>query len=117
MHTPRFHTLFDLASARDDLSEPLRLKAILKELAAVVEMSVLAGPLIAEGHPDNPGTTGFVVVDYSHISIHTFTKYSEALIDIFSCKPYDKEKVRVYLQKECCIVGSEIREQEVRWEA
>lgn len=117
MHTPRFHTLFDLASARDDLSEPLRLELILKELAAVVEMNVLAGPLIAEGHPDNPGTTGFVVVDYSHISIHTFTKFNEALIDIFSCKPYSKEKVRTYLHQECCVAGSEIREQEVRWDA
>ena len=69
MYTPRYHCVFDISSIRDDLSDTIVLDRILHELTAVMDMTILAGPLIAEGHPDNPGFTGFVVVDYSHISI------------------------------------------------
>lgn len=115
MNTPRYHCVFDISTIREDLSDAVVLDRILHELAAVVEMTILAGPLIAEGHPDNPGLTGFVVVDYSHISIHTFTKHQEALIDIFSCKPYDKTAVQKYIQEHCCTTNSTIRERQVWW--
>jgi S-adenosylmethionine decarboxylase len=102
---------------RGDVSSSEFLKVFLAELASCVEMHILAGPLIAEGHPDNPGMTGFVVVDYSHISIHTFTAHDEALIDIFSCKPYNKDAVRGLLRARCSTEASVIREQEVHWGA
>lgn len=59
-------------------------------------MSILAGPYSAVGIPENPGVSAFVIIDYSHISIHTFTKYNEALIDIFSCKAYSRNIVMDY---------------------
>ena len=116
MHTPRYHYLFDISAIREELFSSSVLTRILRALTDVVEMHVLAGPLIAEGHPDNPGLTGIVVVDYSHISIHTFAMHNEALIDIFSCKPYDRDKVRKYLHENCCTKESTIREQEIRWD-
>ncbi len=54
-------------------------------------MHILAGPLVSEGIPENPGLSGVILIDYSHISIHTFTATGEALVDIFSCKPYKQE--------------------------
>jgi len=65
MITPRYHCIFDISDLRDGVSNADTLRTLLSALAACVEMHILAGPLIAEGHPDNPGLTGFVVVDYS----------------------------------------------------
>ena len=50
-----------------------------------------------DGVPENPGLTGFAVLDFSHISIHTFTNENEICIDVFSCKKYDYEKVKKYV--------------------
>jgi S-adenosylmethionine/arginine decarboxylase-like enzyme len=62
-------------------------------------MKILAGPLVVEGSPANPGYTGFVIVDKSHIAIHTFDTGNKASIDIFSCERFDNEAVLRYLNK------------------
>jgi S-adenosylmethionine decarboxylase len=62
-------------------------------------MHILAGPLIVEGVPENPGWTGFVIIDKSHISIHTFNNGNRISVDLFSCKIFDKNKVLEYLEK------------------
>lgn len=67
------------------------LRKFLNELPGVINMHVLSKPKVARGIPENPGLSGFVIIDYSHISIHTFTAKDEALVDIFSCKPYEQE--------------------------
>jgi S-adenosylmethionine/arginine decarboxylase-like enzyme len=48
------------------------IEGILRELPPRIEMCILAGPVVVRGRPDNPGWTGFVVIDKSHISVHTF---------------------------------------------
>jgi len=72
---------------------------ILSELPAEIGMRVLAGPLVVEGDPGNPGWTGFVIIDRSHIAIHTFDEGDKASIDVFSCQPFDKENVIRYLER------------------
>ena len=72
---------------------------VLSELPAEIGMRVLAGPLVVEGRPENPGWTGIVVIDKSHIAIHTFDDGDKASIDVFSCKPFDKEAVLRYLER------------------
>jgi len=74
-------------------------RRILRELPALIGMKVLAGPLVVEGGPENPGWTGFVIIDKSHIAIHTFDKGNKASIDVFSCKTFDKGAVFRYLEK------------------
>lgn len=92
MQTKRYHILIDVAGSSDEiLNNREGLEGFLKKLPGIIDMHVLEGPIVAEGIPENPGLSGFVIIDYSHISIHTFTKYGEALIDIFSCKPYEQE--------------------------
>jgi S-adenosylmethionine decarboxylase len=71
---------------------------ILNELPDIIEMDILDGPHIVEGVPGNPGWTGFVIIDKSHISIHTFEKTSLLSIDVFSCKPFNTEKTVKYLK-------------------
>lgn len=92
MGAGRYHIIIDVnGSSNEILNNSEGLVNFLKNLPGVIGMSVLKGPEIAEGIPENPGLSGFVIIDFSHISIHTFTKYNQALVDIFSCKPYDQE--------------------------
>ena len=72
---------------------------ILTELPALIGMKILAGPLVVEGLPENPGWTGFVIIDKSHISIHTFHDGNGVCIDVFSCKTFNEEVVSCYLKK------------------
>jgi len=82
-------------------SEPVgraTVERILRELPSLIGMSILLGPYVVEGVPENPGWTGFVVIDKSHISVHTFTETSTVSIDVYSCKPFDAEKAVAYLK-------------------
>ncbi len=115
MHTTRYHLIVDVSRANGAISDPDAIRAFLHDMAAATDMSVLAGPLVAEGIPENPGITGFVIVDFSHVSVHTFTKYGEAMIDVFSCKPYDQEKVRALCVRTFGTAESELREKLVWW--
>ena len=72
---------------------------ILSDLPSEIGMEILAGPLVVEGGPENPGLTGFVIVDKSHISIHTFDEGDKAAIDVFSCRPFEEENVLRYLEQ------------------
>ena len=74
-------------------------KRILSELPALIGMKILSGPYVVEGVPENPGWTGFVIIDKSHISIHTVTEGNRVSIDVFSCKTFDEEVVFRYLEE------------------
>lgn len=92
MAAGRYHIIIDVNNVPDPvLNDEDKLTNFLKELPAIIGMSVLKGPVVAAGIPENPGLSGFVIIDFSHISIHTFTEHKQVLVDIFSCKPYDQE--------------------------
>lgn len=91
----RYHIIIDIKNVPDDhLSDKHGLENFLKSLPGMIGMSILDGPHVIEGIPENPGLTGFVIIDFSHISIHTFTDTKQALIDIFSCKPYKQKEAQ-----------------------
>jgi S-adenosylmethionine decarboxylase len=71
---------------------------VLRELPGIIDMSILYGPHVIEGVPENPGWTGFVIIDKSHISVHTFTENNTISVDVFSCKPFNAEVAVSYLQ-------------------
>jgi S-adenosylmethionine decarboxylase len=71
---------------------------VLRELPGLIGMSILDGPYVVEGVPENPGWTGFVIIDKSHISVHTFTETSTVSIDVYSCKPFNTKKAVSYLR-------------------
>ena len=75
---------------------------ILLELPPRIGMHILAGPFVVRGEPENPGWTGFVIIDKSHISIHTFQETNCVALDVFSCKPFDSEPVLDYLKERIC---------------
>ena len=71
---------------------------IISEMPGLIGMRILTGPHVVEGVPENPGWTGFVVIDKSHISVHTFTETSTVSIDVYSCKRFDAEAAVAYLR-------------------
>jgi len=74
-------------------------RRILSELPTLIGMKILAGPYVVEGVPENPGWTGFTIIDKSHISIHTFYEGNKVSVDVFSCKTFDEGIVFRYLEK------------------
>jgi S-adenosylmethionine decarboxylase len=82
-------------------SEPVdrsTVERVLRELPRLIGMNILLGPYVVEGVPENPGWTGFVIIDKSHISVHTFTETDTVSIDVYSCKPFNSEKAVAYLK-------------------
>ena len=43
------------------------------------------------------GVTGFILLEESHISIHTWPEHQFAAIDLFSCKPIEASLLKPYL--------------------
>lgn len=43
------------------------------------------------------GVTGFILLEESHVSIHTWPEHLFAAVDIFSCKPFDAKKIQELL--------------------
>lgn len=115
MKTKRFHNVFDLENCNDKINDSQVLRSFLEELVKTVKMSILEGPIIAQGKPENPGFSALVIIDFSHISIHTFSDSKEALIDVFSCKEYDKEAVLGLCQKYFATSDTKVRQKEVWW--
>ena len=96
----RFHVIVDANNCDPALITDKELveKAI-RDIAKKCEMQILHGPVVMEGLPVNPGVTGFAVIDFSHISIHTFTPSNEICVDIFSCKEFDCDCVKDYVKR------------------
>ncbi|OGK22305.1 S-adenosylmethionine decarboxylase proenzyme [Candidatus Roizmanbacteria bacterium RIFCSPHIGHO2_01_FULL_39_8] len=76
---------------------------ILDELPDLLGMKKLMKPYIvyAEGNNkrDPGGWSGFVMIQESHVSIHTFIKRRFVTTDVYSCKHFDTQKAIDYFKK------------------
>lgn len=96
----RFHIIIDSYNCNPKiLMDKKKIDETLRNIAKLLEMNILHGPVIIDGAPHNPGLTAFTVIDFSHISIHTFTEAKEVCIDIFSCKSFNYEAVKKYVKE------------------
>jgi len=91
-----YHLMLDGVLNKDITRE--NIEAILSSLPSKIDMKILEGPVIVEGLPGNPGWTGFIIIDKSHISIHTFEEGDKISVDVYSCKPFKKTIVEDYLK-------------------
>ncbi len=76
---------------------------ILKKLPKELGMKILIRPVVAFAQPngkkDPGGWSGFVVIQESHISIHTFIKRRFVTIDVYSCREFDTKYAIDYFKK------------------
>ncbi len=116
MQSHRYHLIFDLDHCRETIRDPQAVEQFIRETIEGIGMRVIGGPLVCEGVPQNPGLSGFAVLDFSHISVHTFTRHNEALIDVFSCKPFDRSYVRKQTLAWFATPETSVRAQVVHWD-
>jgi S-adenosylmethionine decarboxylase len=62
-------------------------------LHAIIDTLKLAKVSAAFKQFEPAGVTGFILLEESHISIHTWPEHNFAAIDVFSCQPFDVEPV------------------------
>lgn len=76
---------------------------ILDILPDRIGMRKLTKPYVVYANPnkkrDPGGWSGFILIQESHISVHTFIKRRFATIDVYSCKVFNTKKVINYLKK------------------
>ncbi len=96
----RYHITVDgYKIDRELLSDKNLIEKVTRGLVEICKMKILYGPVVIQGVEENPGLTCFTIIDFSHISIHTFTDSLEICVDVFSCKDYDFDSARKYIQK------------------
>lgn len=67
----------------------------LNELPTIIGMTKITQPYVFPYSglvPADAGTTGFVVIAESHLSVHSFEHKQYTFVDIFSCNPFDTTK-------------------------
>src|SRR3989344_3602891 len=117
-YTRTHHIVFDGFGVNSKLLIDERfILNLLLEIPPLIKMKIMAGPnIIRDYHKSHEGITGFAIVNFSHISVHTFSKTQEIYIDVFSCKPFDSKKVQNYLQKKLQPKHMERLEVKYPWE-
>ena len=98
-----YHLLLDLHGCDvNNLSDKALLEKVFNDLSRLMEMHIIAGPVIVryvgkEDSPSGEGLSGFMIVAESHVSIHTDIRTRYASIDVYSCKEFDIELIENYL--------------------
>ena len=100
------HLIFDAYNCRfEPLMNMQHCYDVLEQLAKIASMRKITEPYLikAEGNEtlggkDPGGFSGFVIIQESHISIHTFARRGFVTIDLYSCKPFKTEGIVEYLK-------------------
>ncbi len=115
--TKTYHIIFDAIGCESSSldSEEFVFK-LLMELPKLIGMKILSGPHITRDYdPDNMGISAFALVSFSHVSIHTFPLTKEVYIDIFSCRPFEYQKIRCYLLDTLKVTPDQVETLEVKY--
>lgn len=74
---------------------------VLDELPPKIRMTRIMPPYVFKYSglkPEDWGISGFVLIAESHISIHTFPEKGFVSVDIFSCKSFEVDLAKAYLE-------------------
>lgn len=116
-YTKTYHIIFDAFGVERKLlnSEKFVLNVLL-EIPSLIGMKILAGPNIVRDYDKrHEGITGFAIIDFSHVSLHTFVRTREIFVDVFSCRSFDYQKVRRYLYKALKVEPKDVETLEVKY--
>ncbi len=112
----RFHLIIDAVNCEAKFLDNKKfLEQTIEKIAQLLAMKIIKGPIIVEGTAQNPGLTAFVIIDFSHISIHTFTQTNEFCLDIFSCKKFDYGLLENFVKQTFNLKPTQIKQTIVRY--
>lgn len=101
------HLIFDAYGCNPEKLGDMELcYDVINELVNMADMKKMTEPMLIKsegnlvlGGKDPGGFSGFVIIEESHISIHTFVKRGFVTIDLYSCKEFPSEGIVEYLKK------------------
>lgn len=101
------HLMFDAYGCNPDkLNNPKLCVEVMRTLCEMGGMNPLIEPVIIDassnealGGKDPGGYSGFLIIQESHISIHTFVKRGFITLDVYSCKPFKSDGMVQYLKQ------------------
>lgn len=92
------HLILDLRCEDKKLMEDKKkISNILNKCVKLVDMNKLTEPKIVDGADYDAGVTGFVVIETSHIAIHTHSDRKKINMDLYSCKDFNPNIVREFV--------------------
>ena len=78
-----------------NIRDPLLIKAFARDLVKAIDMVAFGEPIVVHfGEEDKMGYTLVQLIETSNITAHFSEDTSSAFINVFSCKPFDKEVVK-----------------------
>jgi S-adenosylmethionine decarboxylase len=90
-----YHYIWDVHGCEESkISYEAFVSNLLYEIVGLLELSEVKSAF-KQFQPK--GVTGFILLEESHISIHTWPEHKFAAIDLFSCKPIDTSSLEAYL--------------------
>ena len=91
------HLIYQAKVGRTDLGAGAEhlLRDFLYDLVKEVDMQVLIDPVFKFSH--NDAWTGLIGIITSHMSFHYWTVEQYVQLDIYSCKEFDLEKAKEFL--------------------
>ena len=96
------HLALDVSGCKPgSLSDLALIASVLNELPDLIDMIKICPPYVFrydDPNPEESGITGGVYISTSHLTIHTYEKKDYFFFDIFSCKPFDTDKVIDYIR-------------------
>lgn len=85
------------------LNNRSKIASILNLLVSRLGMKKLMNPVVLSVPPNNQkdpgGYSGFVMIQASHISVHTFPKRKFVSLDAYSCQDFDTQKTEKLIKK------------------
>ena len=100
------HLIFDAYKCNPKKLDDLEFcKKVLNDLVELAKMHKLMEPYLLRadgntvlGGKDPGGISAFVMIEESHISLHTFTKRGFVTLDLYSCNTFDSTGIVEYLK-------------------
>lgn len=91
------HLMLDLVGCPVKILSDLQVHFnFLNEVPTIIGMTKITQPHVFPYSglvPEDRGITGVVIIAESHLSVHSFEQKGYCFIDIFSCKPFDTDRV------------------------
>lgn len=95
------HLMIDINDVSAEvLIDERAIEKLLYAIPEIINMKIVAGPFVVpfihrrdDDSPAHFSIDGICIIATSHISIHTLPHTNRMLVDVFSCKAFDQQKV------------------------